>query len=241
MKYAINLYILFNLLSIMSCSDKTGELIKPDLSPASLNADDFILSVTKDNVPADDYSYAAVDIELKPTAIAAKGVILTLITDNAIFSNGQKTISFPVSADTRISVNLKSDRAESAVVRLNVGEKFTKAINVRFIDALAEALILESSQPSLSHKSASAVSLKASLSRINGKTTNAQLVNYYDSAATGAKNVGTFLNVTRSDATGISGADYFLQDTTYRGFVYLKGFVGTGPNKVIATTRILIN
>lgn len=67
------------------------------------------------------------------------------------------------------------------------------------------------------------------------------LVNYYDSAATSSGgSVGTFLNNTYSDSVGNTNVEFWLQDTSYHGFVYINGYINTTTGRVMGSNKILI-
>jgi hypothetical protein len=81
--------------------------------------------------------------------------------------------------------------------------------------------------------------IKARLIRNIGSVSEGQSVQFYDSTSSN-KSVGIFLNITQSNGLGEATSQYWIQDTTFHGFVYIKGYVLTDKIKVIGMNRILI-
>ncbi len=52
--------------------------------------------------------------------------------------------------------------------------------------------------------------------------------------------IGRFFNITYSDSQGNSTVEYWLRDTSYHGFVYIKGYVNTDTGRIEGISRILI-
>ena len=218
---------------MVSCSDSPGDLASPIVIAPGVT-----LSVTEDNIPADDYSY--VELSAAVSNLTASTGLLTFVTDRGIFANGKTTYSVPVNgtAETKLAY-LRYNRAEKVHVTAFLGEKVAKETFATFITAYPTQVLLSTDSGSVVASYNSVIQIKAQLNRQVGKVSEGMLVSYYDSTENG-RSVGSFTKNEVSDAQGKSSANYSIQDTSYHGYLYLKGYIQNDVNKVLGVVRVHI-
>jgi hypothetical protein len=202
-----------------------------------INRDSLNLMVTSGIVPADNYSYA----EIKAITLSRNGSGNQLVfsTDRGLFSNDEDTITVLVSSGDTTKVWLKSNLAGQARVMATYNNAFTEEISVTFTTSWPDQLIIDPDSSSLRPSFYAKSDVVAMLLKISGTVSSGQTVNFYDSTVTG-QSVGSFLNTTLSNSDGQAKTEYWLQDTSYHGFVYIKGVIHTNEGTVLGMGKIFI-
>jgi len=231
MKYLFISLILCFLIS--SCTPEPGDLNAPPQVSESVE-----LLVTKNNVAADNFTYAEISAVIKKRPVANDLIVFK--TDKGVFENNSNTYSVNVSSNDTTKAYLKYNKADVVRVTATVFNKDTREVHVTFIPALPAQVLINPDSSSLLPLFTSKTRVTAKLIRLSGVVTEGTLVNYYDSTSATGASIGIFLNNTYSDAQGIATVDYLLQDTSYHGFVYINGYVNTGTGKITGKNRIFI-
>lgn len=201
--------------------------------------DTLVLTVSKNDVLADNYSYAEINATSKDPTTLAKTKTIKFTTDKGSFSNDLKEITTNIGLDNVAKAYLKYNKPELVRVTATISNTYTKELFVKFVPALPDQIFIEPKTINLSSKLPSNSEIVARLVRSTGLVSDGQVVIFYDSTATN-KSIGTFFNTTKSNTSGEATAQYSLQDSTYKGFVYIKGYVNDGAKKILGVNRILI-
>jgi hypothetical protein len=233
----IHTLVLF-LFILASCTHPPGELVAPQIDN-SIQAKDISVSLTADNIPADNYSTAEISIQIINTSLIQPGTTVTFSADKGSFANGNTTYTIAAGTDGMSKAYLKYNQAGIVNVTASVNNSFTKTFPVTFVPAPPDLITLEPDIATLTSPPSAKANLTATLSRTLGTPTQNQALTFYDSTATG-KSVGIFLNSTLSNASSQATSEYVLQDTTFIGYVYIKAYVTFGGKKITGTTRLLI-
>lgn len=230
-----NIFFLVVIVSIFqACSTEPGGLKTPQAID-----DTLLVLATKNNVPADNYSYAEISVVIKKRPIITDQVVLT--TDKGSFANGNTTYTVNVSSNDTVKAYLKYNKAEVARVTASLFGRDTKEVFINFLPAYPSQILISPDSVALPAAFTSKTTITSKLTRQQGLPTEGLLISYYDSAAvTGLRSVGAFFNNTYSNAQGVSTVEYKLQDTSYHGFVYIKGYLNSDTGKVIASNRVFI-
>jgi hypothetical protein len=233
-------YVLMSigLLLLGACSPKPGELVQPRIDQ-TIAQGDVSLSLVKDSLPADNYTLAEIKLTLATNDFTA-GTQIAFKTDDGSFANGSKSYVITAASSGTFSAYLKSDTATASNVSVVINNNFSGTTQVHFRPAPPDNTTLEPDMAIVQDKSTSKVNLTAILSRTIGTPSKGQGLTFYDSTAIGGKSVGLFTNATLSNSANVVTAEYLLQDTTYKGYIYLKGYALNGKIKVIGITRILV-
>ncbi|NMH26565.1 hypothetical protein [Flavobacterium silvaticum] len=227
-------FILIVAVALTHCSDEPG-----NLTDAPIISNTLALNVVVENVPADFYTYAEIDVTTD--GLSGIGVPITFFTDKGVFSNNSDTYTLTITEGQSAKIFLKSRKAELTRVTASQNGNVLTDAYITFTNSYPEQILVDTETNVLQALYTSHLSMSAELVKLNGFPSDGQIVHYYDSIPTAqGGSVGTFLNRTPSNQEGVSTADYFIQDTTYHGFVYLKAKVITDSQPVIGLGLIYI-
>lgn len=221
-------------LMIYSCSKEPGELNAPEPIDSSIE-----LIVTKNDVPADNYSFAEISAvtKFRPSA----NDIIVLQADKGTFSNNSNTYSVNVSSNDTTRAFLKYNKADIVRVTTTVYNKYSKEVFVNFLTSFPTKILVSPDSSTLQPLFTSKCNITSKLSRQIGSVSEGLLVTYYDSVATSiGGSIGTFHNITYSNTQGESTVEYWLQDTSYHGFIFIKSYIDTDTGRVTGTNKIFI-
>lgn len=209
-------------------------------SIAATAIDTLTIDTVTGNVPADDYSYAHIRVRANDTNLLKTMKTITFKTDKGKFANGDMTYTTNISLDGSANAYLKHNVAERAIVTATVGSTYTKELSVNFTPALPHHVFIDLTQSTIDRLPGATAPLSARLTRDKGKPSEGQTVFFSDSTAAG-NSAGIFLQTTASGKDGIATTTYSLQDTTYKGYIYLIGKIATGNGDTVrGTNRILV-
>ena len=232
MKY-ISIFIPLCLL-IHACTTEPGNLNTPQQTNTPLT-----LAVTKNNVPADNYSYAEITAVVKKRPAANDLIVFT--TDRGLFPNNSNTYSVNISSNDTTRAYIRYNKAEVARITANVFGNDTKEVYVTFTPAYPSQILINPDVNTLPALFTSKSLITSKLIRPTGMASEGLFINYYDSTAVAnGRSIGTFLNNTYSNSQGNATVEYWLQDTSYHGFVIIKGFLISDTGKVVGSNRIYI-
>jgi hypothetical protein len=231
--YTLSLMMVCVLLMV-SCSKEPDELKTPKQVDSSIE-----LIVTKNNVPADNYTYAEISAiaKFKPNA----NDVIVFKADNGFFSNNSNTYSVNVSSNDTTSAFLKHNKADKIRVTASIYNKYSKEVFVDFLTSFPTQILVSPDSSTLQPLFTSICNIKSTLTRQVGGVSEGLLINFYDSVATSSGgSIGTFHNTTYSNSQGETTVEYWLQDTTYHGFVFIKSYMDTDAGRVVGTNKIFI-
>lgn len=223
------------LLSIVSCSKEPGALKSPTQVDSSIE-----LVVTKNNVISDNHEFSEISaiMEYKPGA----NEVIVFHADKGVFSNNSNTYSVSVSSNDTTRAFLKYNKSEVVRVTATIYNKYSKEVYVNFLTSYPTQILVSPDSSSLQPLFSSKSLIKSKLTKQIGSVSESLSVNYYDSIATSiGGSIGTFHNSTYSNAQGESTVEYWLQDTSYHGFVFIKSYIDTDSGRVTGTNKILIH
>ncbi len=230
MKY---LYI-FLCLTLIACSDEP-EVLKSSQGITG----ELTLEVAVGNVPADDYSYAEVSATITGRSSANDRIIFT--AENGAFANGMTKDTVVAASGETVKVYLKDNRVERVKVTATAFGK-AKEVFIDFTPAYPDRLIVNPDIGTLPSEYTSTSFIITYLVRNSGTASQGQRISYRDSIATAeGGSIGTFTQNTQSDTVGNAMVRYWVQDTTYHGFVYIKGEIQTPTGIKKGENRIYID
>ncbi|MBK7234036.1 MAG: hypothetical protein IPH93_17660 [Saprospiraceae bacterium] len=228
------LSVLTCLLIISSCSKEPDELKAPEKIDSSIK-----LIVTKNNVPSDNYTFGEISAitKFRPNA----NDIIVFKADKGVFSNNSNTYSVNVSSNDTTTAFLKYNKSDIVRVTATVFNKYSKEVFVTFLTSFPTQILVSPDSSNLQPLFTSKCFIKSKLTRQNGSVSEGLLTNYYDSTANSSGgSIGTFHNSTYSNSQGETTVEYWLQDTTYHGFVFIKNYIDTDTGRVIGLNKIYI-
>jgi hypothetical protein len=202
--------------------------------------DTLSMTVITDSVAADGYTYAQIGIRANDTNLLQEMKSIALRTDRGTFANGSTAYSQNIGLDGLINVYLKNTGAGRVTVTATVSGTYSKEVSVHFLTAYPDHLFLDPEAATIASLPGTTVDVSARLTRNTGRPSDGQSVYFYDSTATGAS-VGTFLATTNSGSGGIASTKYSLQDTSYKGYIYLIGKADKGNGGTVrGMNRVLV-
>lgn len=241
MKYFL---ILFAYFLLWSCTEEPGSLNTPNFvnQPINtINTNDVELFITKNNIPADDYTYAEIALKINKRLFTNNEIVFA--TDRGTFTNNSNKYVVVSSINDTVFVYIKHSKSESIRLTANVFGNYFKEIIVTFIPALPDKIYINSNANSLPSSFSSRAQITAKLIKLIGTVSEGQSVTFYDSIenCVSANCVGAFFNTTLSDNNGLASSEYLLQDKNFHGLVYIIGSIQTSSGMIIrGYNRILI-
>lgn len=226
--------VLACLLIISSCSKEPDELKASEQADSSIE-----LIVTKNNVPSDNYTFGEISAvtKFRPNG----NDIIVFKADKGVFSNNSNTYSVNVSSNDTTRAFLKYNKSDIVRVTATIYNKYSKEVFINFLTSFPTQILVSPDSSTLQPLFTSKCAIKSKLSRQIGSVSEGLLTNYYDSTATSnGGSIGTFHNSTYSNSQSETIVEYWLQDTTYHGFVFIKSFIDTDTGRVFGINKIYI-
>ena len=200
--------------------------------------DTLILPTIRDSVAADNYSYDEVVAKTKtPGEIQGRQVSFTI--DKGSFANGSQQYTVTFGIDSTVSIFVKHNRSEFVRLTATVNNSYSKQLNLFFSIAYPDHVSVDPDSLLMTRIPGNHTAVIARLMRSVGTASEGQTVNFYDSTDTGGS-VGSFTNTTPSNNLGTASANYYIQDTSYKGYVYIKAYVQTPAGRVLGSSKILM-
>ncbi len=231
-----SVYRLFSVLAclfiISSCSKEPDELKAPEQIDNPIE-----VIVTKNNIPSDNYTFGEISAVTKFRHNAND--IIVFKADKGVFSNNSNTYSVNVSSNDTTRAFLKYNKADIVRVTATIYNKYSKEVFVNFLTSFPTQILVSPDSSTLQSLFTSKCLIKSTLTRQVGSVSEGLLVNYSDSTSNGGS-IGTFHNNTYSNAQGQATVEYWLQDTTYHGFVFIKSYIDTDTGRIMGTNKIFI-
>ena len=231
---ATTLPILACLFFINSCSKEPDKLKSPQPVDSSIE-----LIATKNDIPSDNYSFGEVSAisKFRPSA----NDVIVFKADKGVFSNNSNVYSVNVSSNDTTRAFLKYSKPDIVRVTATVYNKYSKEVFLNFLTSYPTQILVSPDSSSLQSSFTSKCLINSKLKRQVGNVSEGLLVNYYDSVANSSgSSIGTFLNNTYSDSQGQTTVEYWIQDTSYHGFVFIKSYIDTDTGRVKGLNKIYI-
>jgi hypothetical protein len=226
--------VLVCLLIISSCSKEPDELKAPEKVDSTID-----LIVTKNNIPSDNYTFGEISAITKFRANGND--IIVFKSDKGVFSNNSNTYSVNVSSNDTTRAFLKYNKTDIVRVTATIYNKYSKEVFINFRTSFPTQILVSPDSSTLQPLFTSNCLVKSTLTRQIGSVSEGLLTNYYDSVATSTGgSIGTFQNNTYSNSQGQTTVEYWLQDTTYHGFVFIKSYIDTDTGRVMGLNKIYI-
>lgn len=199
-------------------------------------------TLVADTVIADNYTYATIVAETNIAILKDGRTDVTFSTEDGTFSNGTKqqiVSTDPVSG--RAIAYLKRNTPGKVKVTMALPSGYKREVFVNFTKSYPQQITINA-PAILNAQFGEKATITAQLLRTNGIVSSAQIVSYYDSIPGGfTDTIGRFFNITKSNADGQSTAEYSIQDTSYKGYVYIIGYTDTSvTGRVKGINRIYI-
>lgn len=202
--------------------------------------DTLKLFVQTDNVPADNISYAEIYAVTKNLDPANRSIIFT--ADKGVFSNGEATYTIQAGANDTTRAFIRYSRADRIRIVATASAKYSKEIFLNFSTAYPKNIRIETDSAVLTPTLTAFTPVTVQLTRDPGTVSPGQVTHFYDSVAVGGgrQSAGSFFNVTTSDETGKTFAQYRIQRTDYAGLLYIKCYVETPAGRIYGENTVVI-
>jgi len=231
MRSSYKILLLLPLLSIL-CK-------KPDL-PTPTASDILSVNVVENNVPADNYSYALITAAVDNAIVDTTNTV-TFTTDLGQFSTGGTTYTttFDLQGVQGVaSAYLKATSPQTAHIKVTVGVNYSQSVTVLFTPSWPDTLYINT-VASATNALSTRVDIMVQLYKAEGLITPGLLVNMSATDSAG-KTIGSFTNIKPSDTSGGATGQFWLQDTTYTGFVNIQAKLSETNNKVLQTVNKIL-
>jgi hypothetical protein len=219
---------------------KTGDLNLVDLSPAAIVTPGISLTVTKDNAAADGVQYNEYLFKLTDPAKYNYTEVSFDISPVGKLGNGATTQKIPLDINGEARVFANSTTAGTVSLRATLGT-YSKQISSQFQIAWPDQILVEPDSVFLAAAAGTKTNVRIRLLRSSGSVSNGLFVQLSDSTVVASPaSVGIFLNTTSSNAAGIATTEYWLQNTGYHDYVYLKANIVAPAGIIRGLNRIRI-
>lgn len=239
MKYitAKHLVLFTAIIVITSCSKKAEDLQAPKFD--SVNTDNVSLTLIKDSVIADGTTNAEFLIKVNSSVVKTYKEVVLSVSPIGKFPDGSTSLNTTIDASGEAKIFINSFAKGISTVKADITNLCSKSASVHFITSFPEQILMQPAVNTMPSSLTSSASITAKLIRSNGSVSNGFYVNFYDSTTTNLS-VGVFLNTTASNNSSECTTTYSIQDTSYHGLVYIKGYIMTNTGKITGFNKILI-
>lgn len=150
--------VLACLLIISSCSKEPDELKAPEQGDSSIE-----LIVTKNNVPADNYTFGEISAvtKFRPNA----NDIIVFKANKGVFSNNSNTYSVNVSSNDTTRAFLKYNNSDIVRVAATIYNKYSKEVFVNFLTSFPTQILVSPDSSTLQPLFTSKCNITSKLTR----------------------------------------------------------------------------
>lgn len=233
-------YCLFTA-GISGCGPKN--LPQTPVDSKQIQSTDLHLTATG-SAPADGVTPNQLTFSGGPSVTASYDSVILSISPVGLFSNGAAQINAPLDVTGAVTVYVTSRTPSIATVVATVGG-VTAQTSTTFVMAWPSQILIQSDSAFLDSLAGDWAPVTATLLRVPGEVNSGETVTFTDSSAVyetipAGTSVGTFVNTTASDTSGLVTTQYWLQNTAYHGYVYIIGTVSTPAGPVTGRGLIKI-
>lgn len=192
-----------------------------------------------DSISADNYSYAQI-VASVDSSILDTTVTISFTTDNGTFLTGGTSYVAKIDIHGKAYVSIKNKWPLSAHIQASVGSNYTQNLIVPFNSSWPDYIVVKlpaSSPDSLKTRLSFSTLLAKSFGTVSPGLTPAFLA-----TDTSGNAKGSFYAVTPSDTTGTVTGQFWLQDSTYVGFLYIRAvlYLNNQHDSVYGLSKLLI-
>lgn len=189
------------------------------------------------STPGDNYTYATIVAILDSTVVDTTNTV-SFTTDAGTFPNGTASVSASIDLHGKAYAYLKSGSVLTAHVQATVGSHNVQNIDVPFTTSWPDKLLINL-PATASDTFTNRIDITATLIKNPGMPSAGFELGFYATDTSG-KPKGSFYNITLSDSGGNMSVQYWLQDSTYKGFITIRGFLVRQPgDSVIGINKML--
>jgi hypothetical protein len=200
--------------------------------------DVIALGVNPNPVPADSFSAATISVKVDSSSVALQNDVVFSCTAGT-FSNNTASFSTTLDLHGAATAYLKSATALDVTVTVTIHALYSKQVVVHFSPSYPDALTL-TLPDSVKNISGLKVPLTANLLKQQGAFISGIPIIYSATNDQGLA-VGSFNNNRASNATGNASVDFYLNDPTYKGNIFITGyFIDGNKNMIKATNQMLV-
>jgi hypothetical protein len=224
------------------CIKTKQTLAEPDFSVYQVQPGDLRLIVVQNGAAADGDSYDEIRLQAGPSVTARYDTVQFNVTPLGAFAGGGTSIAVPLSGSGGAQVYIVSRQVGNTTLSVSVGG-VTQDTSLNFTVAYPDELLINPDSADLPAMTGVYTIVTASVLRDTGQASPGLSVNFTDSTAVpNGISIGTFLNTSLSDTSGMVSTQYWLQNPgSYSGYVYLIGTVKLpNGNLVRGSNRIYI-
>jgi hypothetical protein len=218
-----------------ACNKGTGVL--PANSVLKLQLANNGIPTPNMSIPADNYSYAQIMAIIDSTILDTTTTI-NFTTDNGSFSTGGTSYAAKVDIHGNAYAYLKSKVVVTAHVQATVGANYTQNLTIPFTTSYPDTMYINLPD-SASNDLANRVSFSATLYKYLGSISPGLSVNFSARDTLGTP-LGSFTHVLPSDTTGTVNAQFWLDNSSYTGFVYFNAYLLNGGKDTIRTSSKML-
>jgi hypothetical protein len=192
------------------------------------------VSLKTNNIPADNYTYAEIDITVDSGIMAGQTDIVFTATAGT-FQNGNATYNTTLDLSGHAKVYLKNNSIQSVTVVATLHALYSNQVSVDFVTSYPDYLTVDAPD-SVVNTFGNFFQIKTHLNKNSGVITPGLPVAYSAKTDNGTS-IGSFDNVRPPDATGLSSVDFHLQDTTFRGVVHFTSTLAKPGGQPLTATN----
>jgi hypothetical protein len=237
--------LLFGMCLMLSCiKTKQDPIAVSDVKdvttvPSTQNDSAFSITLSNSISVADSAELTKIVISLTKPDPTKNHIASLSIQPIGKFTNGLNTFSATLDVNGQASAYMFSDKIGVATLSVRLGQGPIKNTAITYTNALPDQLEIEPGASQLKPDSGANVKVTVKATRQIGRVSPGIKITFEDSTANG-KSVGIFMNKTVTNISGKASATYLLQDTTVRGYLYLKASA-QGTNSIMtARSRVFI-
>lgn len=197
----------------------------------------FTFKVLNNGVPADGVS--EVMLEVKPFSPDVSNPLqVQFQSTQGVFSNNSDQITVPVSLDSTARAYLRHSNVGNVAVTATYANQ-SRQVQVNFQIAWPDNISVVPGTAVVPNVTGANLQIEGRLNKNVGTVSPGIPVIWYDSTATGVS-PGIFLNQAPASSSGISMAQYHIQDTSFVGDIFLKARVNTATGVVRGFNKIVV-
>lgn len=196
------------------------------------------MPVTNDSVLADSYNYAVIVGKVDSSVVDTTTTII-FTADNGSFSTGGASYTSKIDLHGEAYAFLKSKYPGPAHVQAQAGGNYTQNLTIQFIPSWPDQLFVNlpaKTSDSLGNR----LSFSTNLVKNPGMASVGFILGFYATDTVGNRK-GSFTNIMPSDSSGTVNAQFWLQDSTYKGFLTVTAYlVRNTSDSIKGTNKMLI-
>jgi hypothetical protein len=190
-------------------------------------------------IPADNYSYSQI-LAIADSSVVDTTTTIVFTTDNGTFSTGGQSATVKIDLHGMASVFLKSKSVVSAHVQATIAGNYTQNISVTFVTAYPDSLFVNLPD-SANDLPETRINFNTILYKHHGSSSPGLNIGY-EGFDNNGNSLGYFYDPTPSDTTGNATAQFWLNNSNYVGFIFIKAYIviATGDSVTATNTMYIV-